>query len=255
MSFVINEDLERLQWVAGTPLWTSASEFTIAAWVKITTAQWADLFTLTDNGDEAYSLACLRAASGTDGDHQINIQAGTTRMSSGGSITANTWTLIAVTFTQSGNLVAYRNATAAETVGASSNPWANGQGADTIYIGYANFASYGQHSGRLKIAHCTVWNKALTAGEITSLYSGGGGGGGVNPTTVQAANLKFYAALDADSTVHTGGMSLTYAGGGAESYDSGDNPTVDAVGGGSSSVPPQNTQFGISQAAGRASFY
>lgn len=101
-------------------------------------------------------------------------------------------------------------------------------------------------AARIRIAHFAYWDTKLTSTQITELFSGGTGGG-KNPTAVASGNLKAYAALDGDATVHTGGFSLSATG--TLTYDSGDNPPVDAVGGGGGSfkaawVPVQSSIIG-----------
>ena len=238
MSLVISADLQRLSAQSISPvLWSSATSFTIVAKVKVTSSVWADFFGITDTGDEGYNNLILRAASGTDYDHSLLLQGGDQRMQTAGAVTANTWETIGVTVTAGVARIAYRNGVAVQTVsGAGQIGWEFGQGFDAIWIGYFfPSSSYGQHSGRFKIAHCAAWKTGLSAAQHAALHNGGTAGAGVNPTSVANSDLVFYAPLTTDATVTTpSGLSLVATG--SPTYDSGDNPPVDAPGG--DTTPP-----------------
>lgn len=229
MSLVISADTQRLSGSWGSPVWTVQTEFSIAVWVKVTAAQWGDIFTMTDGANPSYSNIALRTAGGTTYDHSVALQSADMRMSAGGAVSGG-WDLVVLTYKQGVARISYRNGSAAETVTSGMTlDWRNGVGFDTIFFGYFATSAYGQHSGRMKIAHGAVWDKALTSTEESDLYNGGAGGAGKNPQDVAAANLKFYAALTSDATVAVGGITLTATG--AVAYDA-DNPSVDAAGGG-----------------------
>ena len=141
-----------------------------------------------------------------------------------------TWHCLAVTHKQGVSIVGYVDGSARYTDTTESAVAADYDSAMTnVMIGRGlDFGAVAWHT-RARIAHVAMWNKQLTGSEIGELYNGGSGGAGKSPTAIQASNLKFYATLISDATVHTGGVSLSATG--SPSYDS-DNPSVDAAGGG-----------------------
>lgn len=70
-----------------------------------------------------------------------------------------------------------------------------------------------------KIAHVAVWDKALSDANVSSLH------GGANPLTIESGNLIAYWPLNGNATA-TVGSNLNESG--SPSYDTGDNPSVDA---------------------------
>ncbi len=226
MSLVISADGQKLDAQKGTPFWTSQTEFSIAVWVKVTTAQWGNIFGACDFANAAYNTAPLRTAAGTAYDHGLRLQGNDRRMDTGGSVTGG-WDLIVLTYKKDGSRIAYKNGSASQTTTTNmAEYWAGGVGFDYVSFGTM---PYDSSNVRAKMAHGAVWNKELTAAEVASLYNGGTAGAGKNPTAVQNANLVFYAPLTSDATVTTGGVTLTATG--SPTYDGADNPNVDAASG------------------------
>lgn len=228
MSLVISADGQKLAAQKGTPFWTTTTEFSVAVWVKITTAQWGNLFGICDFANPSYNNAPLRTAAGTTYDHGLRLQGGDYRMDSSGLVTGG-WDLIVITYKKDGSRISYRNGSVALTASTGTSAyWSGGVGFDYVCFGVM---PYDASNSRSKVAHGAVWNKELTAAEVASLYNGGTAGAGKNPTAVQNANLVFYAPLTSDATVSVGGVTLTATG--SPTYDGADNPNVDAAGGGS----------------------
>lgn len=246
MALVISADGQKLAAQKGTPFWTSATEFSTAVRVKITTAQWGNLFGICDFDNAAYNTAPLRTAAGTNYDYGLRLQGNDRRMDGVGTVGAG-WDLVVLTYKQNGSRIAYVNGSPVMTVSANMDVyWAGGVG-----FNYACFGimPYDGSNARAKIAHGAVWNKELTAAEVAALYNGGAGGAGKNPTTVAAANLVFYAPLTSDASVSVGGVTLTATG--SPTFDSGDNPNVEATGGGGGST--HNVTIASSTQANHAS--
>jgi hypothetical protein len=231
MSLVISADGQKLAAQKGTPWWTSAPEFTVAVWAKITAAQWGNLFGACDFANSSYNVLPLRTAAGTTYDHGLRIKNNETRMDGAGLVSGG-WDLVVVTYKQGDKRVAYLNgAVAITTTAGVTDQWEWGVGFDYVCFGTMPFDG---SNSRSKTAHGAVWNKALTAAEVASLYNGGTAGAGKNPTAVQNANLVFYAPLTSDALVSVGGVTLTATG--SPTFDSADNPNVEAAGSGSTNA-------------------
>lgn len=81
-----------------------------------------------------------------------------------------------------------------------------------------------------KLAHCAVWDIALSDADVALL------GGGDNPLAVQAADLIAYWPLLADAGDDKGSNTLTANG--TISFDGADNPTVDGPPSSRRPIPP-----------------
>ena len=87
----------------------------------------------------------------------------------GGAINVTTWTHLAVTFQRNGSMVAYVNGTAVDTVAAGGNPI--GVNANILTIGASSWST-NSYEVNGRIDDVRVYNRALTAGEITLLAAG-----------------------------------------------------------------------------------
>jgi hypothetical protein len=235
MSLVISADSQRLSASGFSPaLWSSTTDLTIVAKVKVTASFWANFFGITDAGNETFNSAVLRAATGTVYDHLVRLQGdGSGRLEAAGSVNANAWDTIGITVLGGVARIAYLNGVATQTINTAQNTF--NSPLDGIWIGFFQPEGLGQSTGRFKIAHCAAWKTGLSAAQHAALHNGGTAGAGVNPTSITASDLVFYAPLTADATVTTpSGLSLVATG--SPTYDSGDNPPVDAPGG--DTTPP-----------------
>jgi hypothetical protein len=134
----------------------------------------------------------------------------------------DTWQLVMYHWDRTTNQLAqvYKDTTGGASPGAySSNDW-NGPASATIRIGADAVGT--TYSGAHKIAHFSIWKKALDSTERSALASGD------NPTTVAASDLLLYLYDDHDDTF-IGSVNFDQVGAGsAITWDSGDDPTVDA---------------------------
>ena len=226
MSLVISADSQRLSASGFSPaLWSSTTDLTIVAKVKVTASFWANFFGITDAGNETFNSAILRAANGTVYDHLVRLQGdGGGRLEAAGSVNANAWDTIGITVLGGVARIAYLNGVATQTTNTAQNTF--NSPFDGIWIGFFQPEGLGQSTGRFKVAHCAAWKTGLSAAQHAALHNGGTAGAGVNPTSVANSDLVFYAPLTTDATVtRPSGLSLVATG--SPTYDSGDNPAVD----------------------------
>jgi hypothetical protein len=211
---------------------SSPTELTVAVWVKSIDYDTYAVFAAFGPDEAAADSINVGRAPSYYLDGFLNPSANEYRLTTTQSLTQDntTWHHLAVTFKEDVAIAGYKDGSALFTdttsSGARTNPFVGVF--DLVKIGQGlNYGSVAWNT-RSRIAHVAFWDLQLTAAEVLSLYSGGTGGG-KSPTAVQGSNLKFYATLITDATVHTGGISLSATG--SPSYDS-DNPTVDSPGGG-----------------------
>jgi len=223
MSFVIAHDGDKLVGQFATPLWTTATKFTIAAWVKITGAGWGEIFGVFDYGNAAYNNATLRTAAGTTYDHNLVLKGADKRMDGSGAVSGG-WELVVLTYESGVAKKTYKNSTVQRTdLTNVAEVWEWGVGADGIVIG--------GNVGRMKVAYTYAWHEVvLSAAEIASMVNGGAGGAGKNPATIQPVAIKFSRDLLEDASGGVGTLTLNAVG--SPTFDPADNPNVESAGGG-----------------------
>lgn len=240
------------QYYAGTasPAFNASglANFSFGIWVKRTNTALSEMYAEIGRaiGDEHDMVALGDGGTVSDG----YVCAGGTqdRMNGMGSTNSTSWMLRIYTFEQGQFTQSYVGIQSGSpswtaTAGNTTMSLATVSAIDEIRIGGAT-TTLGSMSGwmcRAKLAHCFFYNKTLSSTEARELFDGGTAGAGKNPTAVAAANLKFYAPLTTDQTVHTGGVTLAATG--TPAFDGADNPNVDSVGGGGSSSVPLKLQL------------
>ena len=206
---------------------------TIAAWVKLTAAQWADTgvqFALAfgdDSADENSTLSLRRA--GADSYGISIVSSGGTQQSSGGSFPDTTydskWAVWVGKFTNDTSRQGYFGDSTEKTGhDVNSRPVAN---LDYVRVGERVHSTTGLDG---LIAEVAVWNKALSDAEIDQLESASETGPA--PNTIATANCVGYWPLAVDQANHTNqgnGGTWTLAVQSAMPY-SADHPTITSSG-------------------------
>ena len=231
MSLIIDADGEYLSGSGVTLLPSGCTEATFAIWVKRASASSTYQSYAYAGRTAAEAYGSFWVAHNGDGPDCFAVPAGLqSRAASTAGANSTSWQVLVFT---------YKNGVATKTyagiVGGSLVSFTGETGyaaynhdVDNIRIGLGEQTASGWYP-RARLAHCALWDKALTATEAGELFNGGTAGAGKNPQAVANANLKFYAPLTSDATVTVSGISLSATG--TLTYDAGDNPNVEAYGG------------------------
>jgi hypothetical protein len=235
MSLLINADAEYYSGTGGS-FGSNLTQCTFAIWIKRDSGT---------SGTQAYAHISplltsvtnmlLLAHNGGNADVWVYPSNSQHRIADGVAANTTTWQLLVITYEQS---VEYKlwigvgSGGALSSVADSAPAESFNDAIDSISIGSAQNGVHDTWHARCRLAHCAFWDAKLSSAQVAELHNGGVAGAGKNPTAVATSNLKFYAPLTSDATVHTGGITLSATG--SPTFDAVENPAVDAVGGAAS---------------------
>lgn len=197
----------------------SAYPTTLSIWMKVNneTADQTGIF--IGDKDASNQFIATRLAGTIAGDPpQVCTRAGGSTNcggSTGFDFTTATWYHLCGVFTDETSATMYINGGNS----AANNPETFPTGVDRLAVGRATTSSpTWQTDG--KVAHAAVWDSALSEANCQALAAGD------NPLTVDSGNLIAYWPLLTDATDSVGSNDLTAQG--TITFDTEDNPTVDA---------------------------
>jgi hypothetical protein len=202
-----------------TTLPVTAYPFTFSAWVKANDVTGTHTLVWLGDKDVLNHYWIMSAAGAAANDPvQVGARAGGAVATASSTIgySANTWTHVCGIFTNATSRTVYLDGANNATETSSLTP----TGIDQLAVGRLTSNSPTQNLDG-KIAHVAVWDIALTGGNCASLAAGD------NPLTISASDLIDYWPLDGNSSTNLARSNALTAQG-PISFDTGDNPTVDA---------------------------
>jgi hypothetical protein len=202
--------------------------FTMAAWIKVESVGGAEILSRHDdsNAGNGYNHVNLGINVGSDAIANVeNIVA-----TDVDAITTGSWQLIVGVFASDSSRTIYVD----DRTGVENTTTRAIDAPDTIVIGARGYdAGETLRYFNGKISDVAIWNSALSAANVTSLWNSGSG---ADMDTVDSGNLVFYRYLRSDLT--SGGYGATSPTNSGAALDTNDNPPM--VGG--ASVPVATIQ-------------
>jgi len=207
---------------------SSLNDFTISTWVKVSSnSDWGRIF---DFGTGTTSYMFLAPQSGGGGGLRFGIttsgNGSEQQISASAPLATGTWKHVAVTLSGTTGILYVDGVEAARNSNMTLKP--SSLGSTTLnYIGRSNWSGDPYLNGM--VDDFKIYNRALSASEIASAFSGSGGGGTTTPQNIAnlaTASTSFVSSWESLSGLNDGYTPTSSSDRGHSVYGNWDNPNT-----------------------------